>query len=174
MGEQKDAIDYYNIQLTNINMTIRRLRCEYMDAESSSDAGSSFPHSSSQASLQSSGYLPPPSPSHLISNSSSEDTLVDLDDPSARHSNFSVMSEEGIALSPKPTDSNQGTATGPANNLFQTVQGITDLVPLKAVSGWAAMAVQGSSALVYDGGEVRTTTGFVTFSSRTVRKIHKD
>ena len=170
VGEKKDALDYYNIQLTEINMTIRRLRGENSAFEASGSGTSAFSsglpyfsHSASQSNLQNPGYLPPSPHSPLPSNSSSETTLVDLGIPPERISNVSAMSEEGIALSVHPSDM---SASGHTENqtLFHE---ITKSAPIQTMSGWAAMAVQGSSAL-YDRNEMPTTTGFVTFSSRTV------
>jgi hypothetical protein len=166
VGEQKDALDYYNIQLTEINMAIRRLRGEV----TGEGLSSSPPPSPSPSSLLSSGYAPPPPqqqqlpPSDTSSVHSSDSSLIGLDSNECeRLSNASAMSEEGVALKPPSKPPTPG-GPGPDSDT-SLLQDITGSAPMQAISGWAAMAVQGSA--LYDGNSVATTTGFVTFSCRT-------
>jgi hypothetical protein len=159
VGEQKDALDYYNIQLTGINMTIRRLRDESGLELKSSDAAQT--PSSMMLNVEYVPPLPPPT-SSATSDKSSGSNLSALvgSNGHERLSNSSAVSEDGVALQTP-------AAKGTSESFLQSIQDITAsaVAPIKTIGGWADMAIKGSA--LYDGHDIPTTTGFVTFSRRT-------
>ena len=151
VGEQKDALDYYNIQLTEINMAIRRLRQGNADGSAS---GSTLKPSSSQSSILTSEYVPPPRHSNSSSESESTDHCTD--------ERFSNVSEDGVALRIKPSTIEERPSGTEA--LIQDIAA-SATAPIRAINSWASMAVKGS--VLIEDKDIPTTTGFVTFLSRT-------
>lgn len=138
VGEQKDAIEYYTNQLSELNSTVEQLH-----NARGNPSGEPSSH----------GYVPP---------------------ESERLSCVSAVSEDGVSLQTT-------TKTNPSkgNDRSSFLAGITEVVPehLQTLSGWTAMAVQGSVLTLLDqapdnsGGADAvkgppTTTGFVTFKTR--------